>query len=211
MTAPPRVTESILASLGAAAEYRDAVLGDLAEEFASCAQRAGAWQARRWYYREALRTAPHLIGSYRRAIDARESWWLFGTAVAGLLLSMVVMWLVVAVVSTAVTKLGLVAPRTILAHSVTAAFALTLISVAALASIGGYLAAALHDMRSPFAGALADGILLAALLLVTAPPHLPVWYVAGSVLVALLLAPVGGVVWVASQPRGHTSDSGRET
>jgi hypothetical protein len=70
--APPRTLESVLASLGAQPDFRDAVIGDLAEEFGEHAQRDGADAARRWYYREALRAIPHLVRSWARSVNRQE-------------------------------------------------------------------------------------------------------------------------------------------
>jgi hypothetical protein len=67
----PRHAERALAALGADRDFCDAVLGDLAEEFAIRATWDGAQVARRWYYRESLRVAPHLLRSWWRGIRAR--------------------------------------------------------------------------------------------------------------------------------------------
>jgi hypothetical protein len=60
ITPSPRV-EALLHALGADAPYREAILGDLAEEFAIRAEEQGVAEARRWYRRQAIRTAPHLL------------------------------------------------------------------------------------------------------------------------------------------------------
>jgi|SRR5688500_1987509 len=49
MTRPPRLAEAILESLGAQPEFRDDVLGDLAEELAIRSAWDGEREARRWY------------------------------------------------------------------------------------------------------------------------------------------------------------------
>lgn len=64
MIAPPRTIESLLEALGAEAPFRDGVLGDLAEEYASRIEHDGASSARRWYRHEALRVAPHLLWNW---------------------------------------------------------------------------------------------------------------------------------------------------
>ena len=48
MTLPPRAVESLLTGLGATADYRDAVLGDLTEEFAQRVRDDGLGSARAW-------------------------------------------------------------------------------------------------------------------------------------------------------------------
>ena len=60
ITPSPRV-EALLTALAADAPYRDALLGDLAEEFGTRVDAQGVAEARRWYRRQALRTAPHLL------------------------------------------------------------------------------------------------------------------------------------------------------
>jgi hypothetical protein len=60
----PRRVERILGSLGASDEFRQDVLGDLEEELRIRAAWDGSAAARRWYYRESLRVAPHLLRSW---------------------------------------------------------------------------------------------------------------------------------------------------
>lgn len=70
---PPRAAERVLTSLGAASEFADAIIGDLAEEFAVRARWDGAAAAQRWYYRECIRVAPYLLRDWwreRRFADA---------------------------------------------------------------------------------------------------------------------------------------------
>jgi hypothetical protein len=68
-TSPP--AEAWLRALGADPAFAEAVLGDLAEEFAERAGRDGAAAARWWYLREALRSAPHLVRSWLRRASPR--------------------------------------------------------------------------------------------------------------------------------------------
>jgi hypothetical protein len=55
--------ERLLAGIGADPEFIEAVVGDLAEEYAERAERDGVGVARAWYAREWLRTAPHVLRS----------------------------------------------------------------------------------------------------------------------------------------------------
>ena len=66
---PRRVEGALLESLGAEIEYREALVGDLAQEFASRAERDGAAKARLWYYREAVRVTPHLLRNASRGFS----------------------------------------------------------------------------------------------------------------------------------------------
>ena len=75
----PRRMERLLESFGADTEFRDAVIGDLAEEFAIRAKEDGARAARRWYRREALRVAPYLVRDWWRGLQGRDAWYFART------------------------------------------------------------------------------------------------------------------------------------
>lgn len=64
----PRKGELFLEALGAGTEFRDEVIGDLAEEFALRVTWDGPVVARRWYYRECTRVAPYLIRDWWRNV-----------------------------------------------------------------------------------------------------------------------------------------------
>jgi hypothetical protein len=61
---PPRVAEAILESFGANPEFRDAIIGDLAQEHAQRVERHGARAARFWYHRQALLATPALLRNW---------------------------------------------------------------------------------------------------------------------------------------------------
>lgn len=63
---PPRGIEAILESFGARPEFRDSVIGDLAQEYGERVARFGFRAARLWYYREAARAVPHLLRDWLR-------------------------------------------------------------------------------------------------------------------------------------------------
>ena len=84
--------ERALLAFGADPAVLDAVLGDLAEERAERAARDGAGAARRWYAREVLRSAPHLLGHavgsvVRHGTPRQRARLAAGLAAAGLALS----------------------------------------------------------------------------------------------------------------------------
>ncbi len=62
-TESPPLPERVLLRLGVDPDFTDAVLGDLAEEYALRALRDGAGTARWWYSREVIRSAPHFLRS----------------------------------------------------------------------------------------------------------------------------------------------------
>jgi hypothetical protein len=69
---------SWLVSLFAPAEKAEAIVGDMLEEFSRLAESSGIAAARRWYWRESIRTAAHLAAA---AISAAP--WLTAAAVVG--------------------------------------------------------------------------------------------------------------------------------
>jgi hypothetical protein len=74
---PPRIAIWLL-SLFATGEEVESILGDLLEEFSHMASKAGVAAARRWYWRQAMKTVAHLIG-----IGFRAARWAIAAAVAG--------------------------------------------------------------------------------------------------------------------------------
>lgn len=70
--APPRSAERALEALGADPDFCEAVIGDLAEEFAIRAAWDGPVVARRWYFRESLRVAPHLLRNWWGCLQRRD-------------------------------------------------------------------------------------------------------------------------------------------
>jgi hypothetical protein len=68
----PRTPERFLEALGADTDFRDSVLGDMAEEFELRLQLGGPGVARRWYYRECLRVAPYLLRNWFRNLRWRH-------------------------------------------------------------------------------------------------------------------------------------------
>ena len=62
-TAPPSLAEHVLRASVRDPEWREAVLGDLREEFAGVVQHRGGSAARRWYWRESLPLAARFAAS----------------------------------------------------------------------------------------------------------------------------------------------------
>jgi len=60
---PPALAEGLVAGLIADAGLREAVLGDMAEEFADLRDRAGRQRASRWYWWQAVGAVPSLVRS----------------------------------------------------------------------------------------------------------------------------------------------------
>jgi hypothetical protein len=74
---PPRVAVWLL-SLFAFAGEAESILGDLLEEFSLLAFRSGVASARKWYWRQTIRTVPQLAG-----VGLRNAPWLTVAAVVG--------------------------------------------------------------------------------------------------------------------------------
>jgi len=83
---PPVLASQILAGLVAEAGYRDAILGDLEEEFAKLVSRSGVSFARRWYWSQTLRAIGPLTWS--QSHDFGVSIRIAATAVATYLMSL---------------------------------------------------------------------------------------------------------------------------
>ena len=209
MTAPPRTIERLLAGLGAKPDFRNAVLGDLAEEFASRVEADGIESATRWYRREAVRAVPHLLRSWLRGARLGDIGHIAG------------------VIATAYTGMsdhvrhsrrsdrrrrasaGLPGPDRYRRRSLesTAILSCLMLFGLILGAVAGYLAAWL-DSRAPLitAAAFGAGILLVQFVArhVFAGPMpmpYPTWYLMGAPLMGFIGTIVGGILRVrASGP-----------
>jgi len=74
---PPSIAVGLL-NLFATGEEAESILGDLLEEFSQLASKSGVVSARRWYWRQTMRTIVHLVG-----IGFRAAPWAIAVAVAG--------------------------------------------------------------------------------------------------------------------------------
>lgn len=170
MSTPPRIPQALLAALCPAGDFRDAVLGDLAEEHSMRIEIDGAAAAGWWYWREALRAAPHAAFAWARGFRLPDAVRLIAiaasTVVVARLFQYSLMWIIVASWGTIADSQGLLlaAWRDVEAfRPVTAAVVHAASWLVPIAS--GYVAARL-DRRAPLAGAIALGLLLAIPLLV---------------------------------------------
>jgi hypothetical protein len=208
MIPPPRTAELLLEALGARTDVRDAVLGDLAEEFALRAERDGIRRARRWYYREAVRTAPHLLRDWSRGLTARDAYHLAGVVLTSYVFMTMLGVLFVNLARGVMMAFGrppgaplLVSPS----DALLAAIGLPLGAVAA--TTGGYIAAWLHD-RAPLISALALGVTWScvAVSVSTFVGGVPGWYQLGVPVVLILGTAAGGMLRVRT-PRSTTASA----
>jgi hypothetical protein len=79
--APPRIAVWLV-GLFTPREQAESIPGDLLEEFSELATKSGAAYARRWFWRQSVRTIFHLVMSGFRA----SPWLITGVVVVGLLL-----------------------------------------------------------------------------------------------------------------------------
>jgi hypothetical protein len=159
---PPRTVEALLEALGADTQYRDAVLGDLAEEFASRAERDGEDNARGWYRHEAMRAVPHLLRSGWHRARRRGIGHLLGVMITAYTGVFIIGIVGLGIVGGTLRVLGLVhVPEHLpIANPL---FQGSMIVLGTLsATTGGYLAAWL-DEDAPLLTAFAFGIMWSAL------------------------------------------------
>lgn len=74
---PPRIAVWLI-SLLAVADEAESILGDLLEEFSVLAPKSGVPAARRWYWRQTIKTVPRLAG-----LALRSAPWMTSAAVIG--------------------------------------------------------------------------------------------------------------------------------
>ncbi|MET0395775.1 MAG: permease prefix domain 2-containing transporter [Longimicrobiaceae bacterium] len=199
--APPRTAERLLEALGAGPEFRDALLGDLAEDFATRAADDGERAARRWYWREALRVAPYLLHDWACRLRARDAARLAGLVGATCCLTFIGLWGVLSGVETVVERMT--GPTTFPWHDPqpgTLSLGVMLLGYAAVGTVGGWMASR-REERAPAAAALALGIAWAILALAVPVPGraaLPTWYLLGLVVAVLAGTMLGGLRRIAT-------------
>jgi hypothetical protein len=201
---PPRIPEALLASLGAPVDFRDPLLGDLAEEYALREERDGASSASQWYVAQTIRCAPHLLGAWARSAGWDEVRRLGGIVLLTYVLTAIVVMLLEGMAWGASGALGITLhmPRP---GQVPALFwALGLTFGATMAVMVGAIAAWL-DRETPVLSALASGVvwggIVGTAMVATGAPGMPLWYRVCAPTVMLLGPAVGGVLRVRAMER----------
>jgi hypothetical protein len=209
MIAPPLAIERLLGGLGAQSEFRDVLLGDLAEEFASRAETDGVASATRWYRREAMRAAPHLVRSWLRSVRRGDLGHLAGVVATAYTGALVLNITLMATVFGVVTSLGYRVAQLPSSNVIAMTLILSTFSLFAgiFAGVGGYLAAWL-DSRAPLVTATTLGLLLflqpfiTRLLLAGPAAHrFPSWYLNAVPVLELTGAIAGGLLCVGARQR----------
>jgi hypothetical protein len=188
MISPPRFAETVLTSLGATAEYRDAVVGDLAEELAWRAQLDGPAAARRWYYREAVRSIPHLLGNGARSMRWAGVRRVTGIAVSAWAISTITLGVAFVTVLSTIARFWPEVGVAVRNGGLVIGMPLVLAIVARISSsvFGGYLAAWL-DRETPLVSAATLGLALALVDVAVAATHEVVGHPAPWVIVVAAL------------------------
>jgi hypothetical protein len=204
---PPRTAERLLDALGAEPEFRDALLGDLAEEYAIRHACDGPRAALRWYWREALRVAPYLLCDWARRLRPRDVARLVRHVIAAYAMVFIVAFVVMVTVEVVVEA---VRGQTTFfwhdEHPGALSLSLTLLLVVALAMAGGWLASWLEgrapEVRAPAVAALTLGVAWAAYSLVDPLPKrppLPELYVLSQAVAVLAGTTLGGALRIATR------------
>lgn len=174
----PRHIERLLQALGADTEFRNEVLGDLAEEYALRAEWDGARDATRWYRREAARVAPYLLRDWARGLRWRGASRLAGAVAA----SSVCMIVLESILTTGLRELAVavtLAPWLGGQFGLVAIPATMFLWSAADGALAGFLAAR-FNRRAPLPTVLASCVVLTGGLLimnaVIGRGMIPLWF-----------------------------------
>jgi hypothetical protein len=193
---PPLLAELILAELAGDRDTRDAVLGDLAEEYHSRCAEAGPSAAARWYWAAALASAPPLAGTALRRAGLAA--WARGiAAVLAGLAALIGLFLVADIgVRRLIEAAGM-------ARDEGGAMVVSLAVGAACAVAAGWVAAAV-GRRAPFASAASLGtvfLILNVTALARGAAQGPRWYWLAFGLTACSGAVAGGLLRLRQEAR----------
>ena len=154
MMRPPPTAEVLLRSIGARTSFCEPLLGDLAEGFAVRVERDGPDSARRWYYREAIRATPHLLGDWRRSLRGPDIRHLAGVVLTSYVFALMIVFLGATLTRITAGALGFSPQLRPGPFSRVELLVLWLPLEITCTVLGGYIAAWL-DERAPLASAIA--------------------------------------------------------
>lgn len=197
---PPAFTECAVGALVAERGLRDAILGDLAEEFAERCEAHGVVPARRWYRGQAARSAPHLVA---------EFWWPAppsrGRRLRALLAGVAGGYVTLLVLHQAMQMLAGMALTSAGHGGARWAFAACSLGAGSLCGVLGGDVAARALPEAPLGAALTLALvceLLGATGIVVNGGAMPLWYWGG---LQLLLLPLGACLGGLLRARRQTS------
>lgn len=207
--AAPRRAELILEALGPASDVRDAVIGDLAEEFALRVRWDGPAAARRWYYRESMRVAPFLLGDWWRGLRQTGIGDLATAIVLASASMMALEWVLQLGVRGLEHALGAPDRVPVFMNSGSAGVAaLMLVWTLVDGALAGYVAARI-GRRAPLPSALALGVMWTGLMILAQGGAVPPWFRAANV-VTLMAAMVAGAAFRACRVSARTATTSVE-
>jgi hypothetical protein len=194
---PPRAAQSLVEALLPDPETREVVVGDLLEDHAIVRRLHGATTASRWYWSQAVRSAPRLLQMTALQLSAR-AWFRCAALV---LLAYVIL---AALVMAGQIVLQLVDPYVGSSHR-----ELLSVGMSTLCAVTGGFVAACLARSAPLANAVALGLFCVALSIgvcLTVMDTTPMWYRLALALVVLPATIGGGVLRVLmSRPPARTS------
>jgi len=206
MIAPPLTAERLLEGLSAKTDFRDGILGDLAEEYAERVASDGDEAARRWYHREAVRAAPHLLLDWGRSLRPREVRRLVNVLFASYFLVTVLVGFLMMLLQIAFQSLGVPTGFLVLVpRPAIPVIGLALGAVTAL--LAGYFAASL-DKKTPLASAIVLGFLWATpsvVASIVADSGESAWYRVAATAVIIVCTTVGGMLQIRNTPLTPTA------
>jgi hypothetical protein len=202
MIAPPATIERILEALSARTDFRDGILGDLAEEFGLRAGRDGEAAARHWYIAEAVRAVPHLIGDWARGLHKPEFMQLAKVVFASFVLAETLLFFVELSLVTVLNVIG-VTPEMLTSTIFGPPAPVLRLSFLAIGALFGGCIAAWLDDRAPLVSAIALGALWTCVIVAGAligRTGLPAWYAPTAALVLISSTALGGVLYIRPEP-----------
>lgn len=203
MINPPRTAEVVLESLCAQATFGDALLGDLAEGFALRVARDGERVARRWYYREAMRSTVFLLFDWIRRLRVADARRLGGVLLASYVFTMMLARFAITVAASIADAIGL-SSITTLGGGPPALVPLWLWIPfgVAYSTLAGYIAGWLNE-KEPLPTVIALSIVwtctLIALRVLTGGDNAPGWLVGIALLVTAVSPVAGGILRIRHQ------------
>jgi hypothetical protein len=206
--APPRLPQLLLSALGARPEFRDAMLGDMAEEYYMRAELQGEHAAHAWYIDEALRATPHLMRDGLKNLGFGGIAHVIGAGLKAYA-PIVAINAIFAGDPTVFTAIMVFPLVKLLARSITTPNAATTLVVGSAVSVlGGYFAAR-FGRRAPLLSSAALGVFWTAinsaalLVMMERMPQfgVPAWYNVLGPAIILAGTALGGILRITRAER----------
>lgn len=181
----PAIVDIVLAGLNVDRELRDAISGDLIEGRARLAETHGGRYADWWVWRQVFVSVPSLVQSSARGQAGSVLAGMIGSAVAAMLV-------VLLVIGASAKVVSVITPADTLGRALLVMLAIDL----AYGVAGGYLAARFGP-RAPFGAALVFGLLGLAISMGSVGEQVTRWYQLALMFLLLPATLLGG--WVRAR------------